>query len=283
MAGVRHEEQTESHRLIEELMVLANEQVAGHLADRRSRRSTGCTSGPTRVGGVHGRAARLARRAHPAGARAHEPPAGRGPGRRGLAPGSRVRARRGRGRAPSARSCCAPSSRPTTRPATWATPGWPARATATSPRRSAASRTSWFTARCSGARPRRRRPAGARAGGGGVRVERAEREAMNIERDADDVCRAFLLERGAGGAGPGEPPLRGRGRRPDREGRLRALRRGGLRGLLPVRRLRGWWELNELGTALVAEGGGRGCASATRRGRGRPVDAPRGRVDLTPS
>ena len=35
VTGVRHEEQTESHRLIEALMVLANEQVAGYLEDRK--------------------------------------------------------------------------------------------------------------------------------------------------------------------------------------------------------------------------------------------------------
>ena len=35
MAAVRYEEQTESHRLIEQLMILANEQVAGYLADAR--------------------------------------------------------------------------------------------------------------------------------------------------------------------------------------------------------------------------------------------------------
>ena len=35
MTGVRYEQQTESHRLIEMLMILANEQVAGYLADRR--------------------------------------------------------------------------------------------------------------------------------------------------------------------------------------------------------------------------------------------------------
>ncbi|HEV2723827.1 MAG TPA: ribonuclease catalytic domain-containing protein, partial [Thermoleophilaceae bacterium] len=34
VAGVRHEPQSESHTLIEELMILANEQVAGYLADR---------------------------------------------------------------------------------------------------------------------------------------------------------------------------------------------------------------------------------------------------------
>ncbi|MFL5883977.1 MAG: RNB domain-containing ribonuclease, partial [Thermoleophilaceae bacterium] len=35
VTGVAYEEQTEAHRLIEELMILANEQVAGYLADRR--------------------------------------------------------------------------------------------------------------------------------------------------------------------------------------------------------------------------------------------------------
>ena len=47
--GVRHEEQTESHSMIEALMVLANEQVAGYLEDRRLPPSTGCTSGPSRA------------------------------------------------------------------------------------------------------------------------------------------------------------------------------------------------------------------------------------------
>ena len=36
MTGVRYEAQTESHRVIEMLMILANEQVAGYLADRGS-------------------------------------------------------------------------------------------------------------------------------------------------------------------------------------------------------------------------------------------------------
>src|SRR5205807_9530983 len=35
VVGVRHEEQTESHGVIEELMILANERVADHLAGRR--------------------------------------------------------------------------------------------------------------------------------------------------------------------------------------------------------------------------------------------------------
>ena len=41
--------QTESHRLIEQLMIAANEQVARLLAERRSRRCTACTSGRRRT------------------------------------------------------------------------------------------------------------------------------------------------------------------------------------------------------------------------------------------
>ena len=56
----------------------------------------------------------------------------------------------------------------------------------------------------------------------------------------------------------------------------------GFEGMLPSRRLRGWWTLNELGTALVAEGSGRSMRI------GDPVsvvvdrvESPRGRVDLS--
>jgi ribonuclease R len=55
-------------------------------------------------------------------------------------------------------------------------------------------------------------------------------------------------------------------------------------GMLPVRRLRGdWWELNELETMLVGSQSG----GALRLGdpvavQVERVDAPRGRVDLSP-
>ncbi len=58
----------------------------------------------------------------------------------------------------------------------------------------------------------------------------------------------------------------------------------GFEGFLPVRRLPGWWQLNEEGTALVAEASGR------RLRFGDPlevvverVEPPRGRVDLSPA
>ncbi len=109
-----------------------------------------------------------------------------------------------------------------------------------------------------------------------------EREAMTIERGADDIARCFLLARSA--------------RDPDEvfEGEVVGLAGAGafvafgpsgeFEGMLPVRRLRGdWWELNEEGTMLVGSRSG----SALRLGdpvrvRVGSIDAPRGRVDLLP-
>ena len=48
VAGVRHAEQTESHRLIEHLMIAANEAVAGLLERPRVPACTACTSAPSR-------------------------------------------------------------------------------------------------------------------------------------------------------------------------------------------------------------------------------------------
>ncbi|MGI8902384.1 MAG: ribonuclease R family protein [Solirubrobacteraceae bacterium] len=111
-----------------------------------------------------------------------------------------------------------------------------------------------------------------------------EREAVAIERDADDIAGCFLLERLLRGSGPDAVF----------EGEVVGVIRSGVfvafgpdrafEGMLPVRRLRGdWWELNEVGTALIGSRSG----SAIRLGD--PVrvhvggiDAPRGRVDLSP-
>jgi len=131
-----------------------------------------------------------------------------------------------------------------------------------------------------------------------------EREAMQIERDADDVARCFALESllyergleeafvgevtGLIGAGAfiafGDHGEVGRGAPPSFE------------GMLPVRLLRApsaaaadvgsrdWWELNEEGTILRAEPSGAtvrlGDQLDVRVGR---VDTVRGRVDLRPA
>jgi ribonuclease R len=109
-----------------------------------------------------------------------------------------------------------------------------------------------------------------------------EREAMRIERDADSVARCFLLEaelfeRGWDTVYMGEVAgVIGAGA---------FIAFDGYEGMLPVRRLVGdWWELNELETMLV----GAGTGERIRLGdpvtvRVEKVDAPRGRVDLVPA
>ena len=112
-----------------------------------------------------------------------------------------------------------------------------------------------------------------------------EREAMTIERDADDIARCFVLERELGESGrdsvfDGEVVgLIGAG------AFVEFGPAGRFEGMLPVRRLRGdWWELNEAGTMLLGTRGGGairlGDAVRVRVGR---IEAPRGRVDLLPA
>jgi ribonuclease R len=111
-----------------------------------------------------------------------------------------------------------------------------------------------------------------------------EREAMKIERDADDICLAFLLER----------RLHDEGWEAAFEGEVVSLVGGGafvrfgeegFEGFLPVRLLRGdWWQLNEHGTMLVGERTGNTLKLGDPVGVSvRSVEAPRGRVDLVPA
>jgi ribonuclease R len=113
-----------------------------------------------------------------------------------------------------------------------------------------------------------------------------EREAMMIERDADDVALCFLLERTLGLESGWETEF---------EGEVVGLVSSGafvafgpdlaFEGMLPVRRMRGdWWELSEEGTMLVgAHSGARVRLGDPVRVRVDQVDAPRGRVDLLPA
>jgi ribonuclease R len=114
-----------------------------------------------------------------------------------------------------------------------------------------------------------------------------ERHAMFVERDADDVARCFLLERSL-------PAL---GRETVFDGEVVGLVGAGafvqfgtgdsgpaFEGMLPVRQLRGeWWELNELQTVLVGTRSGRAIRLGDEvRVQVGSIDAPRGRVDLLP-
>ena len=118
----------------------------------------------------------------------------------------------------------------------------------------------------------------------GVHSSAAERAAMQIERDADDVCLAFLLERELFESG-WELPFDGEVVGLVGGGAFVRFGEPGYEGFLPARRLRGeWWELNEQGTALI------GTRSGKTIRLGDPVtvevervEPARGRVDLSPA
>jgi ribonuclease R len=146
-----------------------------------------------------------------------------------------------------------------------------------------------------------REPASAELAELGVWTSEREREAMVIERDADDIVSCFALERELLKAGPthsyrGEVAgLISAGAfvafAPDSPGGDGSGPAGGppFEGMLPVRMMRGeggreWWELNEQGTILEGERSG----SAIRLGdeiavKVSRVDTIRGRVDLEPA
>jgi ribonuclease R len=121
----------------------------------------------------------------------------------------------------------------------------------------------------------------------GPHCSEREREAMKLERQADDVCAAFLLRRELYEAGPGK---RFEGEVNGVIGAGAFIRFGGelaqvYEGFLPARRIGGRerYELDETETKLIGTHGG----DAVRLGDPVTVtvdnvDAPRGRVDLVP-
>ena len=285
--AVRHDEQTEAHSLIEELMILANEQVAGYLADRSlpALYRVHEKPDPQAVEFMLGQLASLDIPTPPV-------PRHMSPQQAAdiAAEASRLTAeesrRSGRGRW-SFGSLVLRSLKQA-----YYSPRNVGHAGLASPRY------------CHFTSPIRRSPdlvvhrallsgLGLDAGApsaheldeAGVHASEREREAAKIERDADDVCYAFLLERLLSEAGGGEPPAF--------EGEIvGAVAKGvfvrfgaqGFEGFLPARSLRDWYTLNEQRTALIGESSGRALrigdpiAVAVDR-----VDAPRGRVDLAPS
>jgi ribonuclease R len=106
-----------------------------------------------------------------------------------------------------------------------------------------------------------------------------EREAMVIERDADDIVSCFLLERelkkvGSDMVFDGEiVGVIGAGMFIDFG--------GGFEGFLPVRRMRnGWWDLNPEGTMLIADNGKRLRLGDKVKVEVARVETARGRCDL---
>ncbi|HZO61293.1 MAG TPA: RNB domain-containing ribonuclease [Solirubrobacterales bacterium] len=118
-----------------------------------------------------------------------------------------------------------------------------------------------------------------------ARSSETEREAAMLERDADDICLAFLLERTLAEAG-WERGFEGEVTGVIESGAFVSFDRGDggapSEGYLPVRRMRGdYYDLSEERTMLV----GRHTGRRLRLGDPltvavRSIDAPRGRVDL---
>jgi ribonuclease R len=283
VTGVRHEAETESHRLIEKLMVLANEQVAGYLEDRKL---------PT-LYRVHERpdpdkVEFLLKQLHSLDIATPPTPKQMSPQQAAdvVTEASKIVARDAGARQAPRILVLRALKQAYYSPRNLGHAGL------------ASARYSHFTS------PIRRWPdvIAHRALLQGLGIDNAavpsrdlpetaelssttEREAAKIERDADDVCLAFLLERRLAEGGPrDERTFSGEVVGMIEKGAFVRFGEEGFEGLLPVRRLRGWWTLNELGTALEAEGSGR------RLRLGDPVDvtverveAPRGRVDLEPA
>jgi ribonuclease R len=283
VTGVRYEQQTESHRMIEQLMVLANEQVAGYLADQRL---------PT-LYRVHERpdppsVAFLCRQLADLEIPTPPVPKHMTPQQAAelAAEVSQIVARESRGRTAFGGLVLRSLKQAYYSPRNLGHAGL------------GSARYCHFTS------PIRRYPdiVAHRAllqGLGidhtaappheldeaGVESSAREREAMKIERSADDVCLAFLLERQLAEADPGDPPaFEGEVVGLIEKGAFVRFGDEGFEGLLPSRRLRGWWTLNELGTALEHEGSGRRLALGdTVEVAVDRVETARGRVDLSPA
>ena len=239
-------------------MILANELVAELLAGRR-REALYRVHEPPEPQAVSLLLARLADLGMPT------PPAPErhGPGGccGGRRRGQRARQRLRRQRRPRPRgvhAARAPGAqagalRPARTSATWASR---ARRTATSPRRSAATRTWSSTERCCASSASRTSRCRTICRAQAEHASERERHAAQIEYRADELCLAWLLERG----------LFELGWEATFEGEITGLIAVGLfvrfgdvfEGFVPARRLPGdYFELNELATALVGRRGGR--------------------------
>ena len=285
VTAVRHDEQTESHRLIEHLMILANEQVARVLAERRipTLYRVHARPDPQSIEFLVAQLASLDVPTPPVPKQLTPQQAGELVGEISRRVAEHVR-RRGRGAALTSlvlrslkQAFYSPSNI-----------GHAGLASScychfTSPIRRypdlVVHRSLLFALGLDDAPP----PVG-ELEEAGVECSAAEREAMRIERDAMDVCRAFLLERVLSELGP-EASFDGEVVGLVGGGAFVRFGDEGFEGFLPARRLgREWWNLNEEGTALVGELSGQairlGDPASVSVSR---IEAPRGRVDLVPT
>ncbi len=289
VVGARAVEQTESHRLIERLMILANEQVAQLLERKRVPAVYRVHAQPD-----PGRVTRLVEQLHALGI--PTPPLGQG-----LAPAQAAEVaagasrlaieeakRRGHGREAYTslvlRSLM--QAQYSDRNSGHAGLGSPAYCHFTSPIRRYPDLLV-HRALLATLGEGEQAPRAAEAREVAWHCSEQERESAKIERDADDVCAAYLLER----------ELAERGAEAEFEGEVSGAIRAGVfvgfggelgdvyEGFLPARTMGDErFELNEAETAMVGGESGR----AVRLGdpisvRVAGIDTPRGRVDLEPA
>lgn len=281
-------QQTEAHRLIEQLMVLTNEQVAGLTVSRKipSVYRVHEMPDPGRVEDMLSRLASLGLPTPPV-------PDGMGPAQAGTvaAQASRLVAdearRRGYGGAAYSRLVLRSlkPARYLERNLGHAGLGSEAYCHFTSPIRRCADLLV-HRALLSGVGGGERAPDTGEAAEAALHASEREREAMILERDADDICAAFLLEQELFQEGwdrrfAGEVSgVIGAGAFVRFGGRLGDV----YEGFVPARRIRGErFELNEEETSLVGSKTGRKVSLGDPLDiRVDKVDAVRGRVDLEP-
>jgi len=281
VAGVRHAEQTESHRLIEHLMIAANEAVAGLLADRGipTLYRVHDRPDPERIKTLVDQLASLDVPTPPVSDHLTPDEANDIVGEISRLVDQEVRRRGGRGRAAFTSLVLRSLKQAAYSPRNIGHAGLrsPRYCHFTSPIRRYPDIVC-HRALLSAVGEGEEAPRTSGLDEAGTWTSQREREAMVVERDADDVARCFLLEHEREREFDGEVVgLIGAGAFVDFG--------DGYEGLLPARRLRGdWWELNEQGTMLVGAESGRvvRLGDAVRVAVGR-IDAPRGRVDLYPA
>jgi ribonuclease R len=290
VTGVRQDVETESHVLIEELMILANEQVAGYLADRKLPTLYRVHEKPDPPA-VEAMLAKLAALdvPTPAAPKAMSPQQAADI----AAEASRMAAAYARthGRGAAAFSSLVLRS---LKPAYYS-PRNVGHAGLASPRY------------CHFTSPIRRYPdivahRALLAGLGlddaapraheldelGIVCSEAERTAMKIERGADDICLAFLLERRlaerashVGSPDDGPPIWDGEVVGVIGKGWFVRFGEDRFEGMLPVRRVDGWWEPDEYESQLVDANSGRAIRLGDPvRVEVVRVEPLRGRVDL---